>query len=233
MVTLLVGKTENPFYVHMEMICNESPFFRSAFMGAGHFEETAQKSMKLPEDDPETIDRVVQWIYFKIYPFERKTARKRDSKAHSALMQLARLYVAADKYGIIALKNDVISQLFNIAGLRKTNPEDDMVQYVYSNTTTGSKLRRLMVDWHIWFLNINWFKSDVDGSFVRENSDFSADLIAGMAARIAGRTCPWPDASGRFLENMGSEESDEDSDNEGQKGTSNTSNSGDESSSTA
>ncbi|KAG7005939.1 hypothetical protein G7Y79_00017g043210 [Physcia stellaris] len=199
MVTLLVGEKENPFHVHMEMICNESAFFKSAFMGAGQFEETAQKSMKLPEDDPETIDRMIQWIYFKTYPYDRKAAREGHQDAQSALWQLAYLYVAADKYGIIALKNDIMHLLYGIAGLNKTIPQDEAVQYVYNNTDSGSNLRRLMAEWHVWFVESRWLKHEIDGAFVHENSEFAADLITGMAAKLYGGTSPWTDSPINFL----------------------------------
>lgn len=234
MVTLLVGEKENPFHVHMEMICKESPFFNSAFMGAGQFEETAQKLMKLPEDDPGTIDRMIQWIYFKTFSFDQKAATKKCQKAQFAFKQLASLYVAADRFGITALKNEVVNQLFMFAELESYLPDDGVVEYIYNNTTPHSKLRRLIVEWHVWWLEPKWYKTSVDGSFVRENSDFAADLIARMAARIGGRKCPWPDYKRRFLEDdTGSEESEEDSDSDSQTGNSNESSSGNESSSTA
>ena len=218
----------------MEMICKESPFFKSAFMGAGQFEETAQKSMKLPEDDPETIDWMLQWIYFKAYPFDRKAAKEGDQQAQIALWQLAYLYVAADKYGITALKNDVVNQLFMFADLASYLPDDSVVEYIYNNTTPHSKLRQLIVEWHISFVSFKWFKHDVDGSFVRENSDFSADLMTEMAARLRGRRCPWPDYKGRFFEgDTGSEESEEDRDRDSQTENSNEGSIGNESSSTA
>ena len=212
--------------------------FKSAFMGTGQFEETAQKSMKLPEDDPETIDSMIQWVYFKSFPFDRKAATKDDHEAQIALQQLASLYVAADKFEIIGLKNELINQLFKYASRKSSYvPNDDVVEYIYSNTIPGSNLRRLTVDWHAEFVGRQWFKDRATAEFVRQNSEFVADLLARMSTMLEGRRCSWPDRKHRFLEDTGSEKrkespESEESEEVSDTGTGDMSSSGNDTSST-
>ena len=185
MVTLLVGAEETSFSVHMDMLCKVSHFFRSAFMGAGSYAETVDRSIRLPEEDSDTIDRMVQWLYFKKFPFDRKAILKTAKDAHQTYMQLVTLYVAADKYGIVRLKNDIIDRLFKINCRDDSHlPLDDVVAYVYSNTTAVSGLRRLFAALHVWRVKCRWFTNSEAQVFMRTIPDFAGDIIGAMALRI-------------------------------------------------
>jgi len=106
-VTLLLGKAKVPFHVHLKTLCDASPVFNAAFNGG--FSENSKRSMKLPEDDPEVFERLVEWLYCKVFDLPHFVRKARDD-AQIIYMHLARLYVAADKYGIIGLKNEVVDR---------------------------------------------------------------------------------------------------------------------------
>ena len=195
MVTLLVGEKETPFNVHMDLLCKASPFFKSAFMGVGDFQETSTKSMKLPEDDPATMDRLIQWIYFGCYSvdseIETNSADQLEEVLHASLMQLSTLYVVADKYGIIELQNHALGRLFDlgIQGKVELTRNKDLIRYIYENTIAGSKLRKLLVNWYIWRVP-NYFKSWTDKD-VADHAGFAADVLERFAARVRGISDPF------------------------------------------
>lgn len=184
MVTLLVGDKETPFSVHMDMLCEASHFFKSAFMGAGKFAETVERSMKLPKDDSDTVDRMLQWVYFNKFSLDQEAVKTEDN-AQITYTQLAALYVAADKYGIVRLKNDIIDILFKIQNRDDAVfPQDDVVIYIYNNTTAVSGLRRLIVAVYVWRVGYPWFIAPASHGYMRTLPDLALDLVAGMALRI-------------------------------------------------
>lgn len=214
MVTLLVGGEETPFNIHMDLLCKASPFFKSAFMGAGTFKETSEKSMKLPEDDPAVIDRLIQWIYFGCYPVDSEikteSADQLQELLNASLMQFATLYVTADKYGIVELKNHVIDQLFDLAIQRKVHmsKNNNLIGYIYENTIAGSALRKLLVEWFVWYYP-RYFKACWTEKDVADHPNFTMDVLARLAARVGGKSDPFtPGCQYKFHENFENKASD-------------------------
>ena len=214
MVTLLVGEKETAFNVHMDLLCKASPFFQLAFMGAGNFKDASTKSMKLAEDDPATIDRLIQWIYFGCYPVDSEIKTESSEQLlevlNASLMQFATLYVAADKYGIIILKNNVLDRLFDLANQRKVDVTSDrtLIGYIYGNTMAGSKLRELLVEWHVWLVPY-YSKACWTAKDVRDHVDFAADVLTRFITRGSGDKSPFTsDGSYKFHEKLEEEVSD-------------------------
>lgn len=61
MVQILVGPDEKRFDVHKELLCSVSDFFSAALNGG--FKEAATGVVKLPEQDTETFQYFVHWLY--------------------------------------------------------------------------------------------------------------------------------------------------------------------------
>ncbi|KAL8785470.1 MAG: hypothetical protein Q9195_008613 [Heterodermia aff. obscurata] len=215
MVTLLVGEGETPFNIHVDLLCEASPFFNSAFMGTGNFKEASTKSMKLPEDDPATMDKLIQWIYFGRYSIDMESKTKSLDQLceslNTLLMPFATLYVAADKYGIIELKNHAIDRMFDLAMQTKDGMatiHEDLIEYIYKNTITGSTLRKLLVEWHVWL--VPWyFTNHWTENQVRNHVDFTVDVLAQFEARVGGKLNPFKRGDQyKFHEKLGAEVSD-------------------------
>ena len=154
--------------------------------GAGEFKEKSTQCMYLPDDDPETIDRLTQWLYFKQIQFDHLAIGKSKTYGSVPLMQLATLYVAADKFGILALKNTVIDQLWKLLARDKNEVRvgDKMIEYVYENTLPGSKVRRILIHWQAHSASLRHKNMP---KLVREYPQFAASLLARMSRR-----CPNP-----------------------------------------
>lgn len=63
MVTLVVGAKSVVFTVHRDLIREASSFFEAAFKSVASFKGSTEHSISLPEDDTETIDIFVTWLY--------------------------------------------------------------------------------------------------------------------------------------------------------------------------
>ncbi|KAM0799089.1 hypothetical protein BDR22DRAFT_822699 [Usnea florida] len=64
-VTIFVDKSKRPFYLHLDLLCDASPFFKAAF--AGNFKEASEKTMQLPDVRENTFELFADWLYYQRY----------------------------------------------------------------------------------------------------------------------------------------------------------------------
>ena len=91
--------------------------------------------MDLPDEDADSVNRLVQWLYTKCYEVDDY-----DSEEHlrARFWQLARLNALADKYDIVTLRNDIVDKFFVIFSPLKEghpSPSTGLVEYVYTNSS--------------------------------------------------------------------------------------------------
>ena len=113
-----------------------------------------------------------------------------DDFSEPYFTRLTSIYVTAEKYCMIALKNEVIDLIFRFrrASPRPKPPSSDIVGVVYDNTPAESPLRRLVVDWYTWHVNKEWYQQDTTRAILRECPDFAVDLACSMSLRANGLT---------------------------------------------
>lgn len=203
-VILRVGEAKIAFYVHLGVLCNASPVFNAALNGA--FSESFKRSMNLPEDDPEVFERLVQWLYWKAFdlpPFVEGASHD----AQIIFMHLARLYVAADKYGIIDLKNSVMDRFHKAYADRAGAPRFKVLDYVYRNTTAKAKLRAFLVASYVWDVHLTWYESDYAQISLCARPEFAAAVAMAMASRLGrNNKNPFSLGSSHFHEAVADEE---------------------------
>ncbi|OJI97995.1 hypothetical protein ASPVEDRAFT_147284 [Aspergillus versicolor CBS 583.65] len=108
------------FKVHRSILCTQSDFFKAAMNG--NFKEGKGLTVDLPKDDLETIERVLSFLYFNYYSEDshimdlsphlktRKAttsasrSKKKGGDENITAYNHVRVYVAADKFGILSLK---------------------------------------------------------------------------------------------------------------------------------
>ena len=187
-VTLLIGESDTPFYVHLNLLCDASHFFKAAFMG--DFKESSEKTMRLPEDDESILELFVDWLYYQCYEMiPEEDARNGDSEGEgNSFHQAFRLYVFADKYEVFKLKRLVIEKIFAVCVQRAecggSGPAITLITYAYEHTTQDSGLRKLLADWYAWAGDAIWFKSPSTQAFLRQKPEFSADINLSFAINV-------------------------------------------------
>lgn len=180
-VNIQVGAGKTSYQVHKNLLFGVSPFFRAGFSGG--FKEALEKAMQLPEDDVYTFQRFVSWLYTKKYGLSGYGSALETNKRY---LQLARLYVMSDKFGTNSLKNEIIDHLFStkkIAGLYP--PSQATISFMYANSATGSAFRKLLVDWHVWHIDEDWFSQPRTVDVYASVPEFAAELAVALGQRIA------------------------------------------------
>lgn len=79
-VTLLVGEEGVEFHACESIVCN-LPFFRSAFQGG--FKEATEKRISMPEDEPEIVSALIEFLYNGnyTYAYDPRTTGRSGSTA--------------------------------------------------------------------------------------------------------------------------------------------------------
>ena len=139
--------------------------------------------MSLPEDDRDSFECMIQWLYTKKFALINAVS---NETSHELFFQLAKLNTLAEKYDIYLLKNDVVDALFDHANSPNPNLEStDVMKHVYDNTTRASSFRKLMVAWHAYEINLGWFEGDDAREELTEVSpEFAIELAIALAARL-------------------------------------------------
>ena len=145
--------------------------------------------MKLPDDDDEAINRMIQFLYTTNYELSPSPTVEQAVERH---WQLAKLYVLADKYDFLQLKNDVIGKLYHRKqwGLERDvcPPPVPVVSYVCENTSEHSSFRKLLVSWLVWFANAQYFTHTNTRERLCMDAALAADLAIGLSGRLEQRS---------------------------------------------
>lgn len=188
-VTLYVGNHRGLFCIHRNLLCNASPVFKAAF--AGKSKESCALSMDLPDEDADSVNWLVQWLYNKCYEVDEY-----DSEAHSRTRywQLARLNALADKYDIVALRNDIVDKFFVIFSPLKAGhptPSTGLVKYVYTNSSKHCALRDLLADVYCWNVAYSWYSKAGVKNVLERFPAFGLDIAIAMAQKFSGKGDPF------------------------------------------
>ena len=185
MVTLLVGPTKMPFYVHKNKICEASSFFRSAFESG--FRETEDQKVTLPEDDVEIVDAFLDWIYSRQFDH----LQTKDGLSYENADCIIGLFLFADKYGVPDLKTNIIDKLFDFAKNKNlTNVTARLLPKVWEHTPEEAGIRRLIVDW------IVWKATSSKGWLLRQPLEVNVALVVSFENRVSGRNLVDPFVAG-------------------------------------
>ncbi|KAL4868418.1 hypothetical protein BDV12DRAFT_197291 [Aspergillus spectabilis] len=60
-VNLTVGNSETPFDVHIELLCDRSPYFDNLLQG--RFSDPSPRELVFPNDVPDVFADFVSWAY--------------------------------------------------------------------------------------------------------------------------------------------------------------------------
>jgi hypothetical protein len=151
MVTFLVGPIAQKFLIHKERVCHHSPVLKAAFNG--NFIEGQTQTYRIEDTSPGAFRMFTRWIYDQgLDLFQLKTAdeKERDVRWNiggAALvedLELAELWVLADKMAVPKLQNFIVRQIVEIRNQCR-GVAIRTLPYIYKKPAVGSPLRRLIV----------------------------------------------------------------------------------------
>ena len=179
-VTLNVGPDKRTFHVHQELLFKHSPVFKAAF--SGECRESSERCIALPEDDPEIVERFMQWLYFKSLGLTKGISPETCEERY---WQLANMNTLADKFDVGLLKNSIIDEFF--AESKQPDswiPGPLAIGYIYENTTESSSLRKLMVDIYVWQTNYEFHTRRDVRAGLEIIPTFAADFAIALSRRV-------------------------------------------------
>jgi hypothetical protein len=138
------------------------------------WKETDQRSIRLEEDEPETVQLYIQWLYYRVLP----VACSLPGDEEYAL--LAKAFVLGDRLRDVDFANAVMDAMVEKCQTPASDgkiwyPEADVVKYVYDNTPDSSPVRRFFVDVISHNERGGWLGSKVDLP-----KDFLYDLSSAL-----------------------------------------------------
>ncbi|KAL8923442.1 MAG: hypothetical protein Q9172_003139 [Xanthocarpia lactea] len=118
--TIITGPEGKVYTAHAAYL-SQSPVFEK--ICHGRFQESLTFEIKLPEDDPEVIRALIQYLYTGNFHDFGTIKSGRGSKGAGS--QLARLYVTAEKYQLQVLKELVLSKFGSVL-----DPEERPIDFL-------------------------------------------------------------------------------------------------------
>ncbi|TVY93102.1 hypothetical protein LAWI1_G001595 [Lachnellula willkommii] len=142
MVNIYVGEGDDKehFHVHKELLCNKIPYFEKMFKGG--FQEATTNEARFPEDNPESFDLLLGWVYEGSLPPLEYLPNKSEGDIIVVPWNCRELYALCDKLCIPELMDKVMDMYrkFNLDS--NTSPSIKSIEGIYSITSFGSVFRR-------------------------------------------------------------------------------------------
>lgn len=136
--------------------------------------ETVTQQIRLPQDDPETVELFVQWLY--------GTNPSLSDFTDRTFMQLGRLYEFANRLFIRELKNYIIWKLFELYRQRHVPPME-LVQYAFEDLPDDASLRKVLVAWYTGHQDT---AKTLTGDALRAIPQFAVELVLAMVNKEEG-----------------------------------------------
>lgn len=114
MITLYTGEDRIKFHVHEDKLC-ELSFFRAALQG--QFKEASEKAINMPEDDPDAVSALIEWLYTGGYTIH-------ENKLYESTMKLREVSEVLDPSpaflrGLLHLEVYVVASKYDCSALQR------------------------------------------------------------------------------------------------------------------
>lgn len=146
-IEVLVGDKDELFSVHQSLIRTSSSFFEKAL--GGKWKESVQRTVKLPDDDPDIFATYIHWIYFgTVHTVTELTAKPAED---SEITSLVKAYIMGDKLLDPTFQIATINAISMRIEFKAENDDlckklQDAITYAYSNTCESSPIRQVLVN---------------------------------------------------------------------------------------
>lgn len=168
MVQFSVGANETPFDVHVELLCDRSPYFDSLY-GDRTEKPISSDPISFPDEDPDIFAELLSWMYYGDASVELPPTE--------GISFLLKLWVLAGRFEKSQLQNHVI-QLCRTEMDNKPNRifGCDTIDYVYAHTLPQSPLRLLLAD--------NWVRNASQARFLRRREHLSRPFLEDFCSAL-------------------------------------------------
>ncbi|KAK6819220.1 hypothetical protein RU639_008141 [Aspergillus parasiticus] len=206
------------FKVHKAIVCTQSSYFHSAICDG--FKESTEKAINLQDDTPETVERILSFLYLRNYreeghsvqyeqPVSEVAIRKNESDsvipenepestepAHQAAFNNIEVFIAADKYGIIPLKTLAASKFSRWVNENCSSPAFHKVieRVMMSVPPHESTLQEVIAD----FISRHIFEQTQDPEIVHILNSFGSLGSLIIAKLISNKLVKRPDEQSAF-----------------------------------
>lgn len=146
-IEVLVGDKDELFSVHQSLIRASSSFFEKAL--GGKWKESAQRTVRLPDDDPNIFALYIHWIYFGAIPVS--SIKRKKAVENSEITDLVKAYIMGDKLLDPAFQDATIDAIIEeTTGIAERGNYykqlQNAVSYAYCNSCEPSPIREVLVD---------------------------------------------------------------------------------------
>ena len=171
---MVVGHSKVSFLVHKAPLRSRSSFFESA--SRGEWIEAKSKTISLSDTDPEIFETFVHWAYTS--EVDLSLLQPPGEQIVATYLQLTKLWIFADKHLDFELCNRVID--LTVEGLERCKYAGvGVLQFIWPNTSPGSKLRKLHLD---------VMSSYTFADYIKEYAEETPkELLLDLAVRYLGR----------------------------------------------
>ncbi|KAK3658480.1 hypothetical protein LTR56_001891 [Elasticomyces elasticus] len=199
-ITVLVGEDEATFTIHKDTVCQRSTYFRSACKPEWQ-DGQADKSIPLPEVQPGTFKLYAHWAYTGEIDLGVIDVKQEDGDSadearsvvesekqredwYQRAKRLMELHVAADFLGDDKLKDRTIDTLTSLVGhRRRMHGIAKLLPYVWNETSSGSGLRVLLMD---YVMTLHAGATFIKSIQQRLPAEFFTDLALAQLALYPG-----------------------------------------------
>jgi BTB/POZ domain len=145
----VVGDQHEIFGIHERLIRASSPFFDKAM--SDKWQESLQRSIQLPDDEPKIFQLYVHWLYYDTFPV---FSDEPGSSGNAEYLELIKAYILSDKLLDSRFQNAVIDAIIekSVSKARDGSywfPVGEAIDYAYSNTNESAPIRKLLVDLYV------------------------------------------------------------------------------------
>ncbi|KAL2832497.1 hypothetical protein BDW59DRAFT_157318 [Aspergillus cavernicola] len=169
-----VGPQHTPFNVHLELLCNCSPYFNAVFKDRAESNIT-EDPVSLPDDDPDVFAEVVSWMY--------RGTLSPDLESRGLVLFLLQLWMLAGNFQMPALQSAALS----VCEKKIEKNKDAVVSlatisYVYARTAPGALPRQLVID--------TWTRSATTAKYAKYKDHFPRDFLEELCGKLIAKIEP-------------------------------------------
>lgn len=181
------------YHVPQDFLTETSEFFQAACRN--EWKEAKSRLVKLPDVEPEIFNSYLFWVY-------RGTLLIRnewifgdvnwEDDAHHVQSSLVKLWILADRLADAQLRNTVVDEMVTATGRLGVKSDfvlfpPEVTVFAWSATTAGRSLRRLILDYYVFYVLTKDVEKDVD----EHHPEFVKDLMLASLRMVDSRCSIW------------------------------------------